>query len=129
MISTARAGQEQERNRAAVVRFDNKENNGDGPRRYDRSRLIMDHTTRVKEGITRRENIIGLRPRVDKKAERIRKKLKAEEIRKMLMEQCTFISLDNITQEKDKTKFQGSIRLHQDKILSYTEILRNYSKP
>src|SRR5581483_5188207 len=127
MMSSARARQEQERNRAAAVKFDNKEN--DGPRRYDRSRPTMDHTTRSKESRMRPKLNHVSSSRAIKKDKRIRK-LKAEKIRKKMIEKYTFIPLDNITQEKDKKTLQGFIRYHQDKILGYTrrEILRNFSK-
>jgi hypothetical protein len=107
MISVARGRQEQERIRAAAFICDDKENNG--PRKYHRSRLITAHAVSVKENRARRR--------------------KAEKIRKILIEKCTFIPLDNITLEKDKEIRQGFIRSHQDKILSYTrrEILRNYA--
>ncbi|GBC07743.1 hypothetical protein RclHR1_07670008 [Rhizophagus clarus] len=109
MISVARERQEQERIRAAAFKFDDKENNGPGPRKYHRSRSISAHAVNVKENRARRR--------------------KAEMIRKILIEKCTFIPLDNITLEKDKEIRQGFIRSHQDKILSYTrrEILRNYA--
>lgn len=108
MISVARGRQEQERIRAAAFKFDDKENDG-CPRKYHRSRLITPHAVSVKENKVR--------------------KRKAEKIRKIMIEKCTFIPLDNITLEADKEIRQGFIRSHQDKILSYTrrEILKNYA--
>jgi hypothetical protein len=125
MMSVARERQELERNRAAAARFVDKENNG--PRRYDRSRLIMGHAERAKENRARRRDSIESRAHADRNA---RKMLKAERIRKKLMEKYTFIPLDNITLEKDKEIRQGFIRSHQDEILSYTrmEILKIFPR-